>query len=73
MAKTFEQAVKAVRELPEEQQEAAGVVLLDHLATMQDFQLSDEQLGEVERRLADPSPQYLTLAEVRDRFRRGQA
>jgi hypothetical protein len=32
--------------------------------------LTDEQVAEVERRLADPSPKFLTLEEVRERFAR---
>jgi hypothetical protein len=30
--------------------------------------LTDQQLTEVKRRLADPNPKYLTLEEVRERF-----
>lgn len=32
--------------------------------------LTDEQVAEIERRLADPNPKYLTLEEVRERFAR---
>jgi len=32
--------------------------------------LTDEQVAEVKRRLADPNPKFLTLQEVRDRFAR---
>jgi hypothetical protein len=32
--------------------------------------LTDEQAAEVERRLADPNPKFLTLEEVRERFAR---
>lgn len=32
--------------------------------------LTDEQVAEVERRLADPNPKFLTLEEVRERFAR---
>jgi hypothetical protein len=33
-----------------------------------DVSLSDEQVAEVKRRLADPDPEFLTLEEVRARF-----
>jgi hypothetical protein len=32
------------------------------------YQLTDEQLADVKRRLADPTPRFLTLEEVRERF-----
>jgi hypothetical protein len=35
--------------------------------------LTDEQIAEVERRLADPNPKFLTLKEVRERFARRRA
>jgi hypothetical protein len=34
------------------------------------LRLSDEQVAEVERRLADPNPRFLTLDEVREHFAR---
>jgi len=32
--------------------------------------LTDEQVAEVKRRLADPNPKFVTLEEVRERFAR---
>ena len=37
------------------------------------LRLTDEQVAEVERRLADPNPKFLTLEEVRARFARRRA
>jgi hypothetical protein len=34
------------------------------------YHLTNEQVAEVERRLADPVPKFLTLEEVRERFAR---
>jgi hypothetical protein len=34
------------------------------------LRLSDEQVAEVKRRLADPNPRFLTLDEVRQHFAR---
>jgi hypothetical protein len=34
------------------------------------LRLSDEQVAEVKRRLADPSPRFLSLDEVREQFAR---
>jgi hypothetical protein len=54
-----EQAVRLLSEL--EQQNAASLAL------------TDDQLAEVKRRLADPNPKFLTLPEVRKRFARRRA
>jgi len=35
--------------------------------------LSDDQVAEIDRRLGDPNPKFLTLAEVRERFARRRA
>ncbi len=37
------------------------------------LRLTDEQVAEVKRRLADPNPKFLTLEEVRERFARRRA
>lgn len=54
-----EQVVRLLSEI--EQQDAASVAL------------SDDQVDEVKRRLADPNPKFLTLTEVRERFARRRA
>ena len=38
-----------------------------------DLHLTEEQVAEVERRLADPNPKFLTLEEVREHFARKRA
>jgi hypothetical protein len=54
---------------PPERQEIA-VEMLEGLEAQDDpaVQLTDEQLAEVRRRLADPNPRFLTFAEVRARL-----
>jgi hypothetical protein len=37
------------------------------------YHLTDEQVEEVKRRLADPNPKFLTHEEVRTRFARRRA
>ena len=54
-----EQVVRLLSEI--EQQDAASLTL------------TDDQLAEVERRLTDPNPRFLTLTEVRERFARRRA
>jgi hypothetical protein len=53
---------------PERQEEAARVLTEMEAQDKADLQLSDEQVAEVERRLAEPDPKFLTLEEVRARF-----
>jgi len=56
---------------PAERQEQAVRVLseMEEQGTA-DLSLSDEQVAEVQRRLMEPNPKFLTLEEVRARFTR---
>jgi hypothetical protein len=58
---------------PERQADVAQVVTLMEEQDKTPLRLSDEQVAEVERRLADPNPKFLTLEEVRERFARRRA
>ena len=70
MTKLLRQAIERVEKLPESEQDAAAGALMDYLDQMRNLQLSDEQVAEVRRRLADPARQTVPLDEVRKRFRR---
>ncbi len=52
----------------ERQQDAARVLTEMEEQDASPCHLTDEQVAEVRRRLADPSPKFLTLEEVRERF-----
>ena len=72
------QQVKAVLDRvltwPAERQEDAARVLAEmEEQDTSTYQLTDEQLAEVKRRLADPTPKFLSLEEVRERFARRRA
>lgn len=58
---------------PERQADVAQVVTLMEEQDKSPMRLSDEQVAEVRRRLADPNPRFLTLEEVRERFARRRA
>lgn len=59
---------------PAERQEDAARVLIEmEEQDTSTYQLTDEQLAEVKRRLADPTPKFLSLEEVRERFARRRA
>jgi hypothetical protein len=54
---------------PQRRQEAAAQVLLEmEQDDERPVHLTDEQVAEVKRRMADPNPKFLTLEEVRSRF-----
>lgn len=53
---------------PERQEDAAQMLALMEEQNQVPVRLTDEQVAEIERRLADPNPSYLTLEEVRERF-----
>lgn len=70
MSNLIEDAVKVLRELPDDVQEAAARAIIDYGASYDDdLQLSDEQVAEVERRIAEPNRALLSLNEVRKRLR----
>ena len=52
----------------ERQEEAVRVLAEMEEQDRSNLQLSEEQIAEVERRLAEPDPKFLTLEEVRARF-----
>jgi hypothetical protein len=59
---------------PQSRQEDAARILSE--MEQQDaspYRLTDEQVAEVKRRLADPNPKFLTLEEVRERFAQRRA
>jgi hypothetical protein len=53
---------------PERQADVVHMVELMEEQDRAPLRLTDAQVAEVERRLADPSPKFLTLEEVRARF-----
>jgi hypothetical protein len=53
----------------ERQEDAAKVLLLMESADESVYRLTDEQVAEVGRRLADPNPRRLTLDEFKERLR----
>ena len=70
MSTLIEDAVRVLRDLPEDVQEAAARAILNYGAGQdEDLQLSDEQVAEVEHRIADPNRAFLSLAQVRDHLR----
>ena len=57
---------KRLRELPQTEQDLAAVELMNFVNQIDapQIQLSDEQVAEVERRLAKKNPRTLTMVEL---------
>jgi hypothetical protein len=53
---------------PERQQDAARILTEMEAQNASSYHLTDEQVEEVKRRLADPQAQSITMAEVRARL-----
>jgi len=57
----------------ERQADAARVLTEMEQQDVSPYHLTDEQVAEVNRRLAEPNPRFLTLQEVRKRFAQRRA
>lgn len=68
MSELFDQTIAKVKELPAEEQDRAAFALIDYLDSRHDFQLSDEQLAEISRRIADPNRTFVSYEEARRRL-----
>lgn len=69
MTKLLQKAFEQAQKLPEDEQDAAAGALLDYLDHMRTLRLTDEQIAEVRRRLADPDHETLSIEEVKERLR----
>jgi len=56
--------------LPEGEQNAAAGALLDYVKHMRELRLTDAQVAEVRRRLANPDRKLVSHAEARERIGR---
>jgi phytoene/squalene synthetase len=70
MTKLLEQALRQIEQLPDGEQDAAAGALLDYMRHRRDIQLTDEQVAEVRRRLADPNRKLVSHDEARARISR---
>ena len=70
MTSKIAQAWAELQKLPADEQDVAADAILDYAAGHRGVELSDEQVAEVERRLAEPNPKALTITEFRARLRK---
>jgi hypothetical protein len=68
MSKLLEETIAKVRTLSASEQDAAAFALIDYLDHRQDVQLTDAQLAEVRRRLADPDRVLVSYEDARKRL-----
>ena len=69
----IKEAIAELEKLPAEEQEQAAEAILDFAARGGRSELTEEQAEEVRRRVAEPNPKFLTLAEARARLLRTPA
>ena len=72
MAQLLKRAIERLRELPPTDQDLAAAELMHFVERFDapQIQLSDEQLTEVNRRLAKKSPKTLAMAQLKARLKR---
>jgi putative addiction module component (TIGR02574 family) len=67
MTKLLQKAIEEIERLSPGEQDAAAGALMDYLDHMRGVQLTDEQVAEVRRRLAEPRGET-SLSEARARI-----
>jgi hypothetical protein len=66
MGSKVREAIEALRSLPDDgQKETAARAILDYAAQDDEWQLTDEQVAEVQRRIANPNRRIFSVAEAR--------
>ena len=68
MSKLLDETIAKVRTLSASEQDAAAFALIDYLDHRQEVQLTDAQLAEVRRRLADPDRVLVSYEDARKRL-----
>ncbi|UZE51345.1 hypothetical protein [Rhodopseudomonas sp. P2A-2r] len=70
MTKLLELALRQIEQLPDGEQDAAAGALLEYVKHRREVQLTDAQVAEVGRRIADTDRKLLSLEQVRERIAR---
>jgi len=68
MTNKLDIAIAELTKLPADEQDIAAQAIFDFVGDGGRPELSDAQADEVRRRMADPEPRFLTLAEARARL-----
>lgn len=70
MTKLLEQALEAVRELSDEEQNTVASALIDYANRDGELRLTEEQAAEIERRMNADDQRFITLEELEARLDR---
>ena len=69
MTNKVKEAIEVLRALPEDDQDTVAAAIIDFASHDERMMLSDEQVLEVERRMANPDRKFVSIAEARKRLR----
>jgi hypothetical protein len=70
MTKLLRDAIAQIERLPDNEQDAAAVAMLEYLAHRRDLRVSDADLAEIRRRRADSNRRLVSHEEARARISR---
>ena len=69
MIKLLQDAIEVLKEMPEERQETVARAIINYGTEDDDLQLTNEQVAEIERRMANPHRKFISLQELDKRLR----
>ena len=69
MTKLVQEAIEVLKEMPEKRQETVARAIINYGPEDDDLQLTDEQVAEIERRMANPNRKFISLQELDKRLR----
>jgi hypothetical protein len=69
MIKLVQEAIEVLKEMPEERQQTVARAIINYGTEDDDLRLTDEQVAEIERRLANPDRKFISLHELDKRIR----
>jgi len=69
MTNLVREAIEVLREMPEDRQETVARAIINYAADDDAVQLSDDQVAEIERRVANPNRKFISLQELDKRLR----
>ena len=69
MTNLVREAIEVLKDMPEDRQETVARAIINYAADDDAVQLSDDQIVEIERRVASPNRKFITLQELDKRLR----
>ena len=69
MTNKVKEAIEVLRNLPQDDQDTVAAAIIDFASHDERLTLSDEQVAEVRRRMANPDRRFLSMNEARKRLR----